>query len=65
MSASDPKAWIDKFVDACVGVLGGVIALWCAIQVLESILPFLVVVIGIVALAVGSIAIFRWYRDRW
>lgn len=65
MSGIDPSSWIDKFVGACVGVLGGAIALYCAVQVIQTVMPFLVMVIGVVALVVGGITIFRWYRNHW
>ncbi|TQF73354.1 hypothetical protein FK531_07525 [Rhodococcus spelaei] len=65
MSASDPKSWIDQLVGACLGLLGGAIALYCAVQVIEAVLPFLVAVIGIATLTAGAIAAFQWYRQRW
>lgn len=65
MSASDPKSLVDQVVGACLGVLLGAVALYCAVQVLRAVLPFLIVGIGIAALVAVSIAVVRWRRGRW
>ncbi|ATQ27334.1 hypothetical protein CS378_00440 [Rhodococcus ruber] len=65
MSPAGPRSWIDQLVGACVGLLVGAIALYCAVQVLRTLLPFVVTVIGVLALGGGLIAAVRWYRGRW
>ena len=65
MSASDPKSWIDQLIGACISVMVGAIALYCAMQVIASVLPVLIAVIGSVAIVAALIAAFRWYRQRW
>lgn len=65
MSGSDPKSLVDQLVGACFTVLLGAVALYCAVQVLRAVLPFLIVGIGIAALVAVGIAVVRWRRGRW
>lgn len=65
MSSSDPKSLIDQLVGACFTVLLGAVALYCAMQVLEAVLPFLVVLIGGAALVAAGIVVVRWRRGGW
>lgn len=65
MSPTDPRSWIDQLVGACVGLLVGAIALYCAVQVLRALLPFVVTALGVLTLGIGIVAAARWYRGRW
>ncbi|UGQ56894.1 hypothetical protein LSF60_16445 [Rhodococcus pyridinivorans] len=65
MSSSDPRSWIDRLVGACIGLLVGVIALYCAVQILRMLLPFLVAAIGVLAIGSGLVTARRWYHGRW
>ncbi|AKE89619.1 hypothetical protein [Rhodococcus aetherivorans] len=65
MSPADPRSWIDQLVGACVGLLVGAIALYCAVEVLRALLPFVVASLGVLALGIGIVAAVRWYRGRW
>jgi len=65
VSGSDPKSLVDQVVGACFTVLLGAVALYCAVQVLRAVLPFLIVGIGIAGLVAVSIAVVRWRRGRW
>ncbi|MDV6291483.1 hypothetical protein [Rhodococcus aetherivorans] len=65
MSPAGPRSWIDQLVGACVGLLVGAIALYCAVQVLWALLPFVVTALGVLALGIGIVAAVRWYRGRW
>ncbi|MDX1870713.1 hypothetical protein SBI67_01140 [Mycolicibacterium sp. 120266] len=66
--SQEPGKFVDKVIGACFGVLLGVIALYCAGQLLQTILPTLIVVIGILALvglAIGVVVVISTWRNRW
>jgi hypothetical protein len=59
---------IDRLIGACVGLLVASFALNCAVSLIESVLPTLIVIVGIVALVgmvIGAIVVFRTWRSRW
>ena len=58
----------DRFVSWCFNVLLATIALYCAVCLIESMLPALIVmggVLGVIALLVGVIVVIRTWRQRW
>ena len=60
--------WIDRLIGACIGLLVAAVALYCAVRLIEAVLPALLVVVGvlgIIGLVVGGIVVFRTWRDRW
>jgi heme/copper-type cytochrome/quinol oxidase subunit 4 len=60
--SQDPGSWVDRMIGWCFGILLGVIALYCTVRLIESILPTLIVIIGIVALIaaiIGLIVVFQ------
>jgi hypothetical protein len=64
----EPGRWMDKVIGWCFGILCGVIALYCAVKLIESILPALIVIIGILALiaaVIGVGVVFSTWRNRW
>jgi hypothetical protein len=66
--SQDPGGWVDRMIGWCFSILFGVIALYCAVRLIESILPTLIVVIGILALiaaVIGGIVVFSTWRNRW
>ena len=66
--SQDPGGWVDRMIGWCFGILFAVIALYCAVRLIESILPTLIVVIGILALiatVIGGIVVFSTWRNRW
>lgn len=66
--SQDPGRWLDRVIGWCVGVLLGVIALYCAVRLIESILPTLLVIIGVLTLAgliIGVLVVFSTLRNRW
>lgn len=66
--SQEPSRWMDRLIGWCFGILLGVIALYCAVRLIESILPTLIVVIGILALiaaAFGAVVVFSTWRKRW
>jgi hypothetical protein len=66
MSASDPKSWGDQIVGFAVACLIAAVALYCAISVIESIWPVLVITIGAVAIVTAVVLVaIRTTRNRW
>ena len=68
MSGNGPSSWLDRLIGWCFGILAAAIALYCAVAVLESILPALFVAVGtlaLIGLAVGAVIVFRTARNRW
>lgn len=65
MSPDSPSGWTDKVIGMAFGLFMASIALYCAVQVLRAVLPFLIVGIGIAALVAVGIAGVRWRRGRW
>lgn len=66
--SQDPGGWVDRMIGWCFSILLGVIALYCAVRLIESILPTLIVIGGVVAivgLLIGVIVVIRTCRDRW
>ena len=66
--SQEPGKWMDKVIGWCFGALLSVIALYCAVQLLQSILPTLKVVIGIlaiIALLFGVVVVINTWRNRW
>ncbi|WP_280448627.1 hypothetical protein [Nocardia brasiliensis] len=65
---SDELNMAEKFKKGCISVLVGVIAVYCAVGVIQSIWPTLAIilgVLGILALIVGGIVIYRKIRAGW
>lgn len=59
---------VDRLIGVCVGLLVAAFALYCAVKLIESILPVLIVMVGAIAVAgliVGGIVVIRTWRDRW
>lgn len=61
-------SWLDQIIGGCIGLLVAAVALYCAARLIESVLPTLMVVLGVLALmflAIGGIVVFRTWRERW
>jgi hypothetical protein len=61
-------SWPDRLIGWCFGILLATIALYCAVKLIEAILPALIVIIGvlaIIALIIGAIVVFSTSRNRW
>ncbi|HKP39466.1 hypothetical protein [Mycobacterium sp.] len=60
---------MNRLIGWCFGLLAGAVALYCAIRLIESILPALIVVVGtltLIALVIGAgIVVIRTWRNRW
>lgn len=55
----------DRVMGWCFGILLGVITLYCAVQLITSMLPALIVIIGIAGLLFGTYVVISTYRNRW
>ena len=67
-SMSDELNMVEKFKKGCISVLVGVIAVYCAVGVIESIWPTLAIIIGVlgvIALVIGGVMIYRKFRAGW
>lgn len=61
-------SWLDQLVGGCVGLLVAAGALYCAARLIESVLPTLMVTLGVLALiglVIAGIVVFRTWRQRW
>jgi uncharacterized membrane protein len=69
MNAEGPGSWVSRLTGWCFSILVAAIALYCAVTLIESILPALIIVVGtltLVALVVGFvIVVIRTWRNRW
>jgi uncharacterized membrane protein len=68
MNGANPGRWIDRLIGWCFGILAGVIALYCAVALIESMLPTLIIIIGalaIGALIFGAVVVIRTWCNRW
>lgn len=64
----NPGGWLDRMIGWCFGILLSAIALYCAVRLVESILPALIVIAGIlgfVAVAISAAVVFSTWRNRW
>ncbi|OZE13479.1 hypothetical protein CH249_01225 [Rhodococcus sp. 05-2255-3B1] len=66
MSGSNPKSWLDQLIGAAFAILIAAIALYCAVALIQSILPFLLIAIGILTVA-GTIVfvVILTSRNGW
>lgn len=58
---------MDKLIGGCFGILFGVIALYCAVRLIESIQGTLIVIVGIlalIALLIGVVVVINTWRNR-
>ena len=65
---SDDLNVAEKFKRSCIAIFVGAIALYCAVDVIESIWPTLAVVLGVaavIAIVVTGIVVYRKFRAGW
>lgn len=68
MSGESPTGMADAFKRTCIAILVGTLALYCAVGLLESIWPTLLLVGGILALIgipLVGLVIYRRSRGGW
>ena len=66
--SDSPGSWMDRLIGWCFGILFGAIALYCAVSLIESILPTLIVIVGglaLIGLLVGVVVVINTWRNRW
>jgi hypothetical protein len=64
VNSTNPGRWIDRLIGWCFGILGAVIALYCAVKVLEAIWPALVMIVGIGAIGAVVIRLIVHFKSR-
>lgn len=57
--------WLDRALGWCFGILFGVIALSLAVQLLTSMAPALIIIIGLAGLVYGAYVVISTYRNKW
>ncbi|WP_231509473.1 MULTISPECIES: hypothetical protein [Nocardia] len=68
VSGDSPSGMVEQFKRACIGILLGVIAIYFAVSLIQSMWPTLAVIlgaIGLVAMVVVGIIIWRKMRAGW
>ncbi|MGK8508224.1 hypothetical protein ACRS5S_09215 [Nocardia asiatica] len=65
MSGHEQPGLIDRLVGACLKVLGAAIALYVAVCLVQSVLPFVLVVIACGMLCWLGIVVYKTWRDRF
>ena len=56
--------WVDRLMGWCFSILLAVIALYCAVKVLEAIWPALLVIVGIAAIIALIIRLVVYFTSR-
>ncbi len=59
------RGLFDWFVDACLAVLVGALALTAAVWLLKAIWPALAIAAGCVVALLAIVVAVRWWRNRW
>ena len=68
VSGDSPQGMAEAFKRTCIAILLGVIATYFAVTLLQSMWPALVTilgVVGLVAMVIGGIIIWRKMRAGW
>lgn len=65
MNAGGSSGWLDRVISGCFSALLGAFALYCAVQLIASIWLWLVGIVGVAALVVGGVVVFRTTHGRW
>ncbi|CPV74878.1 hypothetical protein [Mycobacteroides abscessus] len=65
MNAGGSSGWLDRVISGCFSALLGAFALYCAVQLIASIWPWLVAIVGTGALVAVAVVVYRTTRNRW
>ncbi|KAF0835700.1 hypothetical protein [Nocardia caishijiensis] len=65
MSGHELPGLADRLVGAAIKLLAAVCGLYLAASLLQSILPFLLFLLGIGGLAWVTVVVIRTLRERW
>ena len=60
-----PRNLAQRFFDLCLLLLGGIIALWVALQFLAQFWGWLVLIVVLVCAIWALVAVLRVRRNRW
>lgn len=64
MSPNEPGRFVDRLTSWCFSILGAVVALYCAVKVLEAIWPALVAIVGIAAITALIIRVIVYFTSQ-
>jgi len=62
---SNPKSIAQRFFELSLLILGGVMALWLALQALAQIWGWVLLLVGVAGVSWAAIAFARSRRNRW
>ncbi|WP_280278389.1 hypothetical protein [Nocardia wallacei] len=65
MSGNGEPGYVDRFVGACLKVLGGVLALYVAVSMMQSIAWPVIVFAGTALLVWLVVVVIKTWRERW
>ncbi|MDO3175894.1 hypothetical protein [Mycobacteroides abscessus] len=64
MSPNEPGRFVDRLTGWCFGILAAVVALYCAVKVLEVIWPALILIVGIAAIIAVTVRVVVYFTSR-
>lgn len=65
MSESTPPTIVQRFFRACILILGGIVALWLALELLAQVWGWLLLLAGIVLVLCAAVYAYRyWWGGR-
>ncbi|MBH0779388.1 hypothetical protein [Nocardia bovistercoris] len=65
MSGHEEPGYVDRFVGACLKVLAGAFALYVAVQVVQSVMWPVIIIVGSAALIWLVVVVIRTLHERW
>ena len=64
MSDSQGSSLVQQFFRACLLILGGILAICFAVELLAQIWGWLLLIAGVAVLGFVGFVSYRWWRDR-
>lgn len=64
MADDTPKTLAQRFFRTCLFILGGILALWLALELLAQLWGWLLLAAGVAAFIWAVVWFIRWRRDR-
>lgn len=65
MSNSSPRGWLNRYLNGCIAVLAGSVAVYAAVQLIEAVWVVLVIVGGIMVSLSGLAIVLRQRHRGW
>ena len=65
MSSSDPRSWLDRAINAALGLLVVAAAVFVAVHLIMTVWVSLVVILGIAAMLGIAIGVLRARNRHW